>query len=170
MKKLRPQLKQPTPKELTDSCLGLLRAKFYAGDDKGFYQERNDLLRRVVLYPAAWLNERGVTIHGDDYRQIIHKVFIQASAHVTSKIKYRPAYLRQVIQSHMAIHGEDYYDAAKATRNTIEQTMQLIGQIRPFEADPVRKLAEAAALLKAPVRKKKAVVKTTVKTQLNLFG
>lgn len=168
MKKNAPKVKQPTPQELTDSCLGLLRSKFYAGDDKGFFQERRDLLREVVLYPAAWLDNRGITIHGDDYRRIFHEVFIQAAAHVTSKIKYRPAYLRQVIQSHLRLHGEKYYDDAKATRNTVEHALNLLGQIKPVEADPVRQLSTARDIL--AVRKpKKAAAKPPIKTQLNLF-
>lgn len=172
MKPKRPSPKQPTPKELTDSCLGLLRAKFYAGDDKGFFQERTDLLRLVVLFPAKWLNDRAVTIHGDKYREIFNEVFIQAAAHVVSKIKYRPAYFRQVIQSHMMIHGEEYYEAAKATRNAVDDVLLLARHAAAPLAradDPVRKLAELRDVL--AVRKgKKQVAQPTVKKQLNLFG
>ena len=63
-------LKHPTPKELTDTCLDFLRRKFYQqpGDEKGFAQDRSRLLSWVVLWLAGWLNSRGVTIHGDAYR------------------------------------------------------------------------------------------------------
>jgi len=165
------RIKQPTPSELTDSCLQLLRSKFYTapGDEKCFSQDRKKLLDWVVLWPASWLNSKGVTIHGDQYREIFVKVFVQAAAHVTSKVKYRPAYLRQVLQSHFRIHGEEYYDQAKATRNVIEQTMVALAQGRPAAADPVRELASARQILKASNPPKRAR-QSPVKAQLNLFG
>ena len=161
------RLAQPTPKELTDSCLNLLRNKFYAGDEKSFFQDRRLLLKWVVLYPAAWLTGKGVTIHGDAYREIFVKVFIQAAAHVTSKVKFRPAYLRQVIQSHFAIHGEDYYDAAKAVRNQVETAMMFVNQPRVAAPDPVAQLAQARQLLAVPMRRK-TTLKPAVKPVENL--
>jgi len=166
------RLAQPTPKELTDSCLNLLRTKFYAGDDKSFYQDRRLLLKWVVLFPAGWLTSKGVTIHGDAYREIFVKVFLQAAAHVTSKVKFRPAYLRQVIQSHFKIHGEDYYDAAKAVRNQVDHVLMMAGQLAKQAApaaDPVREIASARQIL-ASGTPKKAAGKPPVKSQLTLFG
>ena len=163
------RLKQPTPVELRDACLNFLRTKFYQGDDKGFYQERTDLLRWVVLWPASWLNGKRVTIHGDQYREIFIKVFMQAAAHMESKVKYRPAYFREVIQSHFRMHGEEYYEAAKAIRNLVESTMLLIGQRPASEADPVKELAAARALIAVPKRKQ-APVKTVLNNQGDLFG
>jgi hypothetical protein len=174
MKRRQPErLKQPTPKELTDACLDFLRRKFYSfpGGDKAFFQQRRDLLRRVVLWPAAWLNNKSVTIHGDAYREIFMKVFMQAAAHVESKIKYPPAYLAQVIQSHFKIHGEDYYEAAKATRNQVDHVLMMTGQLAKRAApdrDPVRELASARQILASGTPKKTAA-KPVVKAQLNLF-
>lgn len=164
------RLQQPTPAELTDSCLSILRSKFYAlpGDEKCFAQDRKRLLKWVVLFPAGWLDSKGVTLHGDQYREIFVKVFIQAASHVQSKIKYRPAYLRQVIQEHFRHHGEDYYDQAKATRNIIEQTMVALGQSRPAAADPVREMASARQILTTG-QPKKTAPKRPVKAQLT-FG
>jgi|SRR5579863_3297409 len=168
-KKAAQRPRQPTPTELTDACLGILRSKFYQGDDKAFFQERNHLLRWVVLWPASWLDKKGVTIHGDKYREIFVKVFLQAAAHVETKVKFRPAYLRQVIQSHFAIHGEDYYEDAKAVRNLVMATMLAVGKPVAQEADPVKKLAEQRQLL-AALAVKKPSVKPRLKTQLDLFG
>ena len=161
------RIKQPTPKELTDACLDFLRRKFYAGDDRGFYQDRSKLLSWVVLWPASWLNGKGVTIHGDQYREIFHKVFMNAAAHATDKIKYRPAWMRMVIQSHFKIHGEDYYDAAKAVRNQIEQALVLAGTPRVAAPDPVRALADARRLIALPKRRK-PVVKPPINGSSNL--
>ena len=121
---------QPTPVELRDACLAILRAKFYnaPGDARHFAQDRSRLLAWVVLYPATWLTKKGVTIHGDAYREIFREVFLQAAAHATDKIKYRPAWMRHVIQEHFKHHGEKYYDQAKAVRNLVEQTMLVVGR------------------------------------------
>ena len=167
------RLPQPTPKELTDACLEFLRRKFYSfpGGDRAFFQQRRDLLRRVVLWPASWLNAKGVTIHGDAYREIFTKVFMQAAAHVETKIKYPPAYLAQVIQSHFKIHGEEYYDEAKAVRNQVDHVMLMAGQLaRPAAAaaDPVRELASARQIL-ASGKPKKSPSKPAVKEQLTLI-
>jgi hypothetical protein len=160
---------QPTPKELVDSCLGILRSKFYTGpgDDKCFAQDRKRLLAWVVLWPAGWLNSRAVTLPGDAYREIFVKVFLQAAAHVQSKVNYRPAYLRQVIQSHFKIHGEEYYEQAKAIRNQVENALSIAGKPSVAALDPVRQLAEARSLVAAPTRRKKTVVRPT-KAAVNL--
>ena len=170
LKKTVQRIKQPTPEALTESCLQILRSKFYNGpdDDKCFYQDRQQLLKRVVLYPASLLNKQGVTIHGDAYRDIFNKVVIQAAAYVTSKVRYRPAYLAQVIQSHFAIHGEEYYEQAKAVRNLADQAMIVLGQLRPPTADPVKELAKAAGIL-AVGKPKKVPAKAPINDQLALF-
>lgn len=164
-------LPQPTPVELRDDCLAILRRKFYTlpGDEKCFAQDRRRLLSWVVLWPASWLNSRGVTIHGDSYRKIFSQVFLQAASHMESKVKYRPAYLRQVIQSHFAIHGEEYYEEAKSIRNLVDQTMHLIGKPAPKAPDPVKDLAAARDILNAS-KPKRATVKPGLNSQLNLFG
>jgi hypothetical protein len=163
--------KQPTPKELTDVCLEFLRRKFYTepGDDKKFQQDRRLLLSWVVLWPASWLNSRGVTLHGDAYREIFMQVFMQASAHLQSKVKYRPAYLRQVIQSHFKIHGEEYYDQAKSVRRMAEHALMVAGQARQIAPDPIKEMASARAILGA-LKPKKTASQGGVKSQLNLFG
>ena len=164
------RLKQPTPADLTESCLGILRSKFYneSGDEKAFHQDREKLLHWVVLYPAAWLNKRGVTIHGDQYRKIFVNVFLQAAAHMASKAKYRPAYLRHVIQEHLKHHGEEYYDAAKATRNLVEQTIVALGRPAQSAPDPVREMAAARQIL-ATGQRRKSAQKRPVNAQLTLL-
>jgi len=162
---------QPTPRELTDSCLDFLRRKFYnqPGDERCFAQDRSRLLSWVVLWPAVWLNGKGVTIHGDRYRQIFHDVFFQADAHRSDKIKYRPAWMKMVIQSHFKIHGEEYYEEAKAVRNKIEQVLLVAGQRVAPTTDPVREMASARQILTSG-KPKKLAPKSPVKAQLNLFA
>lgn len=168
------RLRQPVPEELRDSILGLLRAKFYRdaeGRDeaKAFAQDRSRLLAWVVLWPADWLWQRGVTIHGEAYREIFNRVFLQAAAKMESKVKYRPAYLRQVIQSHFDHHGEEIYEEAKSMGRLTENLVAALGKCAKAAPDPVAQLAQAKRILEAPKRTKVAV-KTVLKGQLNLFG
>ena len=169
MKKKFQRLKQPTPQDLTDACLDFLRRKFYAEDARCFAQDRTRLLSWVVLWPAGWLNSRGVTIHGDAYREIFFKVFLNADAHRSERIKYRPAWLKMVIQSHFKIHGEEYYNEAKSVRAILDQTLLMAGKQTAPAADPVRELASARQML-AALTGAKRVVKAPIKAQLNLFG
>lgn len=155
------RLRQPVPEELRDSILSLLRSKFYRLEDgtidaKKFAQDRRLLLAWVVLWPASWLWKRGVTIHGEAYRQIFTRVFIQAAAHATSKVKYRPAYLRHVIQTHFRLHGEEIYEQAKSIRSEVDHALLIAGQARQPAPDPVAALAAAQRLVAAPKRPLKA--------------
>lgn len=173
MKPRRPRsLRQPTSPELRDACLEFLRRKFYGTSPeevKAFNQDRKALLRMVVLWPAAWLDKRSVTIHGDSYREIFMKVFMQAAAHMQSKVRYRPAYLAQVIQSHFAIHGEEYYEEAKSVRTLADQALVLVGKIPVAQApDPIREMAAAARLLSQGKRKVKPAIKGPVNLELKL--
>lgn len=170
MKKKFQRIKQPMPEELTAALLDFLRRKFYTepDDDKCFFQDRRHLLSWVVLWPAAWLNGKGVTIHGDAYREIFFKVFFQAAANMTSKVKYRPAYLRQVIQSHFKIHGEEYYEQAKSVRNLADHALMLVGGFKQPASDPVRDMAKARQILTS-LRPKKTPMKSPVNDQLKLI-
>ncbi len=147
--------KQPTPKELTDSLLDFLRRKFYAGNTKLFFQHRANLLAWVVLYPAAWLNGRAVTLPLDRYREIFMKVMMDAVVHGAAKVAYPPAYFRQVIQSHFKVHGEDYYNEAKSARSLVDNAMLLVGKAAPVTSNPIRELAAARSIIMAAKPTKK---------------
>lgn len=164
------RLKQPTPQDLTDACLDFLKRKFYADDARAFAQDRSRLLVWVVLWPAGWLNKRGVTIRSDAYREIFFKVFMQADAHRSDRIKYRPAWLKMVIQSHFKIHGEEYYNQAKSVRAIVDQTLLLTSGLKRAEAqpDPIRELALAQRLLIGSKKKVKTALNGPVNLELKL--
>lgn len=165
----KPSIKQPTPKELTDALLDLLDRKFYAGDDRKFAQDRSRLLAWVVLWPASWFNARGVTIHGDAYRDIFTEVILQADSHRSERIKYRPAWLKMVLQSHFAMHGEEYYQKAKSMRTLADQTLLIAGQAAPSPAaDPIREMALANKLIAGPKGGRKPRAKADLNQQLKL--
>jgi len=161
----RPIAKQPTPKELTDDLLGFLGRKFYAGEGVNFAKDRSRLLAWVVLWPAAWLQQRGVTISTENYRKIFMAVFMDALVHGSGKIQYRPAWLKQVIQSHFAMHGDEIYAEAKAVRTLVENALVLTGKCAMVaRPDPIRELAAARSLVVT-----RRPMKPSVKEQLSLL-
>lgn len=163
MKSNRP--KQPTSQELLDSILDFLQRKFYEGDPISFRKDRSRLLAWVALWPASWLNKKGVSLPADRYREIFFQVFLEAKANGTEKITYRPAWLRHVIQTHFAHHGDEIYEQAKSVRNLVEHAVLIAGKAAPSAPDPVRELAQASTLLKA----RKPAPKRAVKDQLTLL-
>jgi hypothetical protein len=163
--------KQPTPKELTDELLAFLERKFYPDEPVEFIKDRTRLLKWAVLWPASWLNAKGVTLPAARYKEIFLNIFMDALRFgATDKVRYRPAWLKMVIQSHFKHHGEKIYLEAKSARSLAEHVLLVAG--RPAsapEADPVRELALANSLLR-PTRKQGKLkgVKTTVNLELNL--
>jgi hypothetical protein len=168
-----PRPKQSLSQELLDDLLRFVRQKFYAesGDDaKCFAQDRARLLKWAILWPASWLNNRGLTLPGDRYKQILTTILLEAVRHGnTTKVNYRPAWLKAVIQRHFAIHGEEYLAEAKSARTMAEHILLTTGKLKVTPGpDPVRELAAAASLLrtKRPVQ---TAVKAAKKDQLTLL-
>ena len=153
MNQKRPKVKQQTPQELLDTLLDFIRRKFYETDPVNFAKDRRRLLDWVVLWPASWLEERGVTVPADQYREIFFNVFLEAKALGTDKIKYRPAWLAQVIQSHFDHNGEKIYEKAKSMRNLVENAMLMTGKLAAAVPDPVRELHLARRLIASPAKK-----------------
>lgn len=164
-----PRPKQPTPKELTDDLLGFLQRKFYPGNPKAYLQQRRHLLAWVVLWPASWLNAKGVSLTTERYRQIFMAVMMDAVVHGTEKVKFPPAYLKQVIQSHFRIHGEEIYGEAKSARALVENVLLIAGRPAQAQPDPIRDLAAARAILVATKPAKKTPPKAPLNDQLNLI-
>ena len=147
--KALPRRKQQTPEDLLADLLDFLERKFYSGHPIPFAKDRPRLLKWVVLWPAKWLDDHGVTISADEYRAIFMSVFMDGLRFGDlEKITYLPAWLAKVIQSHFDHHGEEIYDRAKTIRSLADHVMHSLGRLTPQAPDPVRQLAAAARLLK----------------------
>ena len=156
--------------DLAGELLEFIRRKFYEGDNVQFSKDRRLLLEWVVLWPAAKLVEAGVTLPDDRLKEIFTDTIIQAlQLGNTSGIKYRPAWLAKVIQSHFKIHWEEIYAEAKSARSLTEHNLLMVGRL-PVASSPnsTAEMAAAARLLKTPKRKVKAPVKTA-QSQLGLL-
>lgn len=162
---------QITSQELTDDLLAFLYRKFYEPDAVGFNQDKKRLLQWVVLWPATHLNEAGVTISADRYKQIFTDVMLLAlQLGNTGLIKYRPAWLMKVIQSHYGIHWDEIYAEAKSPRSLADNALLSVRQLPTAKAaDPIREMALAAHFLKGTGRPSKRIIKSPLTQQPNLL-
>lgn len=157
--------KQQTPAEIVRELLGVIRRQFYphtleAGQEKQWMQDQRFIRERVVLWPARWLNKRGVTLKPERYQAVLLGVFDGIKAHgATGAVKYWPGYLAHCVQEHFRCHGDEIYEEGKALRNVTERAV--LGVQRALEAapvtDPVARMAEAAAILAGQRRANKRV-------------
>ena len=163
-------MKTTASSELTDDLLDFIRRKFYEGDVAGFTKDKRRLLTWVVLWPATYLEERGVSLPLDRLKEIfMDTVMLALQQGNTGGIKYRPAWLGRVIQSHYKIHWDEIYQEAKSSRSLAEHTLLVAGRL-PLApaADPTREMAATARLLKGAKRHLKRPVKAA-QTQLGLL-
>ena len=163
----RPSVKQPTSPELLEELLRFIQSKFYSSDPVSFAKDKPRLLTWVILEFATWLESRAVTLPPARFLAICRDtILMDAVRHGnTGAITYRPAWIRAVVQSHLAHHGEEYYEEAKSIRTIADRALWAATRATVPAPDPVRELAQAARLLKA----KKRAPKAPVKTQLTLL-
>jgi hypothetical protein len=152
--------------EIRDDLLNAIRNQFYADAAPGqFQKDKNFLLTRVVLWPAGYLDKRGVTLPPARYKAILLDVFNGIKAHgQTGAIKYWPGYLCHCVQTHFRFHGEGYYEEGKALRASLDKILKKAPAI-PV-ADPIRVMAEARNDLLKSSRSRR---KTPVDTQIPLL-
>ena len=160
--------KQDLPGEIIADLMGVIRNQFYGGDD-AWFKDQEFIRRRVVTWPARWLNTRGVTLPAERYKAILLGIFQEIKRHgATGAVKYWPGYLVHCVQEHFKHHGEEIYGEAKALRNLVENAV-LAGRRAALEVkgnDPVAGLALVhQALTTAHKRRQKA----DGKQQMNLL-
>lgn len=163
--------RQVTTQEVLDGLLGLVRRKFYDGEAVQFAKDRRNILQWALLWPArSWFDPKGLSVAPERYQELLAKIIVEAAAFQAQKIKYRPAYLRQVVQSHFAVHGDELYEEAKAVRTLAQNALATLGKLPPAPDRLVTDLATPSRLLDASKRApKSASKKPRVEGQLNLI-
>lgn len=170
MKPSRTQIKQPRSDEVRDTILNFIRTHFYQGQYVNFVKHRRHLLQWVVFRLAVYLDSKSVTIPPQRYIEIMcvkPGILMEALRFGnTGNITYLPAWLGKCVQSHLAVHGENYYEEGKTLRNTLDATLKFAQkQVSTITPDATRELAAAARLLKGPKR----VVKKPLNQQRDLL-
>lgn len=155
---------QKIAEDLRDRLLGYIQRHFYADLPKErFWADRRLLLRWVVLWPAKWLSDKGVTMTPERYEEIMvgggRPRGILVDAATLGQPPYNPVkYLATVVQKHWEIHGEGYYEEAKALRNKLDPIMRVLsGRAIQAQPDPIATLANASDLLRSPRKRRQAV-------------
>jgi hypothetical protein len=147
--------------------MAAIKGPFY-GDatPKQWAQDYHFIRDRVVLWPATWLDKRGVTLKPERYKQIILEVLHEIKHHGnTGNIGYWPAYLAKCVQERFKHRSEEIYEEGKALRNQLETALS-VAQNATAAVDPIRALAEARRDLLAA---KKTRVKPPPAQQLKLL-
>ena len=147
---------QEHSEDLTTRILRRLRVRFYAGQDKFYFQEL-DMLKRAVFYPARYLDERSMRLPVEQYEKILLSVLKTVIEHGNLSAVRSPArYLLHAVQKHMEHHGEEYLEKAKRFDRALDQVMCGIRNAKPVEADAtVPALAAAHRLLALQSGRKK---------------
>lgn len=170
--------RQQTSQELRDTILEFIGRHFYGGDRVALAKDTPRLLKWVVLKPAAWLDDKGMTVCPDTYRDLFldtrKGILMEALRHGASEIHYRPAWLGKVVESFLRIQGDTLYERAKGeqarqTGMMVDQVVAALGgRVAGAQADPVRQLAQAASLLR-PATRPQTPRKAAADSQLSLF-
>lgn len=176
---IRAARRQQTSQELRDTLLEFIGRHFYEGDRVALAKDTPRLLQWVILKPAAWLDDKGMTVSPATYLAIFvdprQGILMEAIRHgSTEDIHYRPAWLGKVVESFLRIRGDTLYERAKAeqahqTGMIVDQVVAALGgRVQSAQADPVRQLAQAAGLLRRATRAQ-TPCKAPAAAQLDLF-
>jgi hypothetical protein len=161
--------KQDLPADIIGDLMTAVRNGFYPGND-AWFADQSFIRRRVVTWPAGWLNKRGVTLKPERYKEILLGIFTEIKRHgQTGTVKYWPGYLVHCVQEHFKYHGEEIYNEAKALRNKVEAAL-LAGK-RATDCrqgnDPVAALALVHQTLTAAHKRKQKP--SAAKAQMDLL-
>lgn len=136
--------KPSIPSEIVSDLMSAIRARFYPeAAAKKWAQDYHFIKDRVILWPATWLDKRGVTLKPERYQQIILEVLAEIKQHGdTGNIGYWPAYLAKCVQERFKHQSDAIYEEGKALRTQLENALTIAGGARS-EIDPIRAMAEA---------------------------
>lgn len=101
-----------------DEMIAVVRREFYPEKfTKEFFEDRRFLLS-AITNPAKYLNDRGARVPASKYRAILATVISTIKRHGQSRatIGRFAIYFLHCVQKHMAHHGDEYYQTAKALR------------------------------------------------------
>lgn len=150
--KPRADQEEQTPAELVAELLAVVRRQFYpdslvddARAQKRWFQEQHLIKSWVILWPAAWLDERGVWLPPERYRAALLGIFDEIKRHGgTGSVKHWPRYLATCVQSRFKLRAEEFLAEGKAARTLVERVA--LGLSKPGNAEAARR---GAAVVKA---------------------
>ena len=154
---------------LVEEFLQMIRNQFYFDKPDFHFHQHRSILIKAFTYLAWWLAGKGMTqeIPADRYRQLIQDVITEVKRMGQMSSAVSPAhYFLKVMQTHVAHHGEDYYDECRSVRNAVAQVTS--GLAKAPETDST--LADLAALHRLAASRARRVVQKPASPQLDLFS
>lgn len=133
----------------------MIRGQFCPDWDDRAWNMHLWLVQRAVIFPAVWLNKRGIFVSPERYRELLLDLFQEVKVH-GGDIKFPPGYLLKCVQDHMRFNADRYNAEGKAARDRLAP---LLATFTTAEARPdflVTTLAAASACLAKPSRRRKA--------------
>lgn len=151
-----------------EALLLSIRLSFYSTRIADYHRDHQRLLH-AVTWPAAWLDERGLTCAPQRYQTLIEERLQVISAHGDCALygAYFPAYLLKCLQDWFDRYGEELYSELKHIRNALDQLLA-----SAHFAERVQRHARHLDLLASThrlIEHRLAERKTTAPNQLTLF-
>lgn len=156
LKSVSDRPKQQVTTEVVTDLMGAVRNSFYA-DSPQWFKDQAFIRRNVVMWPAGWLNRRGVTLRPERYKSLLIEIFNGVKqCGKTEAVKYWPGYLMTCVQSHFRIHAEEIYNEGKSFRNLVENALLAGRHAKDASTgvDPVGAIALAHQALQAAHKRK----------------
>ena len=152
----------------TEALLLAIRQRFYSTRACDYHRDHQRLLY-ALTWPAAWLDERGLTCAPQRYQSLIEERLRAIAAHgdCARYGAYFPSYLLKCLQDWFDRYGEELYSELKHIRNALDQ---LLASAR--FAERVQRHARHLDLLVSThrlVERRIAGREPTDPNQLNLF-
>jgi hypothetical protein len=162
--------KMKAPDELIGELLQRYRLVLYQGKPDKVWYAQQQMVKKALLYPAAWLGKRQVEIPAERYRAIMEGILATMAANGNlGQVTWVSRYVLHCVQQHMEHHGEEYYCEGVAIRNRVSMVMDRIEKAARGADGTVPILAEADKLLRIGKRKVKIKVAAPA-LQADLFG
>ena len=156
------------PEVLIQELMQRVRTVLYKGKPDQVWYSQQQMIKKALLHPAAWLEERKVEIPAERYKTIMEGILDAIAANGNlSQVTWVSRYVLHCFQQHMEHHGDEYYQEGKVMRNRVSVFMTALGKVNHGADLTVPVLAQAEQLLK--IGKRKAKVKP-VAQEPDLFG
>lgn len=159
MKTTEQAQKDAAAKFLAD-MLAVIRARLFKDvPEKLWFQHEAPVVRKAIMEPARYMQERGAALPGTRYRQILLTVVAGIEEHATrDQVRRMSHYLWTSVQKHMLFQGANYYEEGKTPRGITLVIDPALKSMRPkAEARALTETlaATAAALSSRAGRRKK---------------
>ena len=145
---------------MVDGVMSKIRAQWYGErPPRDWFADQAFIKARVVLWPAKWLDARGLTLPAERYFEIVITKLNDVHAHHGQEtFKYLPGYLTKCMQDHFKHNEQAIHDEAKAFSAAVDAA---IGKAQSVPAaDPVRAMAAAQELVSTKRNNKATQFKT----------